>query len=268
MKLNTRVYKKLTGEPYEVQDIDGRLVEFHKMDDSPFLFQYASKGRFAIWASDGVNYKVLIESTYHDAMREFYSEGVNRIWLDFLERIGAINKRINTLFIIPTILFYMVIAFFASAYLQDQIFVVLLVLLGVIIVTNSVQNRIVSKRVREENTKAQDAIRNLIGSAEFDRLIHAQERHYQTYFQFKDKAQGAGDQPAEGTDGENGEALEFEEDLKPYIKNFNRRTPDVPETANEGQEEADAEPLDFEEDLKPFIKGQKAGKGKGDDNDA
>ncbi|MCF7931824.1 MAG: hypothetical protein K9K93_01525 [Acholeplasmataceae bacterium] len=260
MKLNTRVYKKMTGEPFLTQDIDGRVVEFHKMDDSPFLFQYASKGRFAIWASDGSDYKVLIESTYYDAMEAFYSEGVNRIWLNFLERISAINKRINMIFIIPTIIFYAVVAFFASAYFQNQIFVVLLVLLGIIVITNSIQNRVIGKRVKEENTKAQDEIRNLIGAAEFDRLIQNQERHYQTYYEFQQQKQANQDGNQTGdTQGSQGEPLDFEEDLKPFLKPA-KRAPlraNTPEPSEEETVDEAHEPLDFEDDLKPFLKGYK-----------
>ncbi len=63
MKLNSKVYKQLTNEPFEKHEINGKTVEFHYMDDTPFLTQFASRGRFAVWTSDGNDYKVLIEST-------------------------------------------------------------------------------------------------------------------------------------------------------------------------------------------------------------
>ncbi|MFP4187235.1 MAG: hypothetical protein ACLFSU_03585 [Acholeplasmataceae bacterium] len=188
MKLNTKVYKYLADkEPFETQEIDGKKVDFHYMNDTPFLFQYGSKGRFAIWASNGQDYKVLVEKSYYDVMKDFYQRNVNAIWLNFLERISVINRRINLMFIIPTLLIYLVIAFVASLYFQDNLFVVLLILLGTLIVTNVIQNRIIGRRVREQNREAQDAIRKHIGQESFEKLISAQEEHYRTYFNFDEE---------------------------------------------------------------------------------
>ncbi|MFP4177601.1 MAG: hypothetical protein ACLFTZ_02445 [Acholeplasmataceae bacterium] len=188
MKLNTKVYKYLADkEPFETQEIDGKKVDFHYMNDTPFLFQYGSKGRFAIWASNGQDYKVLVEKSYYDVMKDFYQRDVNAIWLNFLERISVINRRINLMFIIPTLLIYLVIAFVASLYFQDNLFVVLLILLGTLIVTNVIQNRIIGRRVREQNREAQDAIRKHIGQESFEKLISAQEEHYRTYFNFDEE---------------------------------------------------------------------------------
>lgn len=53
MKLNAKIYKQLTNEPFDSQQINGKTVEFHYMDNSPFLAQFASRGRFAVWTSDG-----------------------------------------------------------------------------------------------------------------------------------------------------------------------------------------------------------------------
>ena len=59
MKLNPKIFKQLTAEPFETQIVDGKKVEFHYMNDTPFLFQYASRGRFAVWTSDGKDYNIL-----------------------------------------------------------------------------------------------------------------------------------------------------------------------------------------------------------------
>lgn len=186
MKLNAKVYRNLTGEPFDTQVINGKQVEFHYMDDTPYLVTYASRGRFAIWASDGINYKVLIESKYHQAMNEFYQENVNEIWLDFLERIGQISRKVNLLFIVPTLLLYIVVAIVASILFEGQMLQVLLGVLVLIIVSNMIQNRVVGKKVRLENQAAQDRIRALLGPAEFDRLIMAQQEHYDNYFKFEE----------------------------------------------------------------------------------
>jgi hypothetical protein len=184
MKLNARIYKNLTGEPFLKQEINNKIVEFHYMNDTPFLFQFASKARFAVWASDGVNYKVLIESKYYEAMKPFYEKEINEIWINFLQRVSGINKKINMMFLIPMLFLYAIIAFVASVYFEGYMLQILLGLLGVIIISNMVQNRIVTKRVRQENLDTQNQIRTFIGDVEFEKLIQAQQEHYQAYFKF------------------------------------------------------------------------------------
>jgi hypothetical protein len=68
MKLNPKIYKQLTQEPFDTQEINGKIVEFHYLNDTPYLFQFASKGRFAIWTSDGNNFKVLVEKRYYEML--------------------------------------------------------------------------------------------------------------------------------------------------------------------------------------------------------
>ena len=47
--MQNKIFKALTGEPAVVQQIDGRQVEIHYMNDTPFLAQFAGRGRFAEW---------------------------------------------------------------------------------------------------------------------------------------------------------------------------------------------------------------------------
>jgi hypothetical protein len=54
-----------------------------------------------------------------------------------------------------------------------------------VVLSNMLQGRMVNKKVREENLKAQDLIRQQIGNERFESLIKAQEDHYQEYFKFQ-----------------------------------------------------------------------------------
>lgn len=184
MKLNAKIYRQLTNEPFESQQINGKTVEFHYMDDSPFLAQFASRGRFAVWTSDGNNYKVLIESTYYEALKPFYEYDVNVIWLTFLEKISTLSRKINRMFIIPTLLIYAVGAILAIVFFQDQTLPILLGLVILVVVSNMVQSRMVNKKVKEENESTQDKIRGHLGQETFDNLVTSQEEHYQAYFKF------------------------------------------------------------------------------------
>lgn len=187
MKLNPKIYKQLTAEPFETQDVDGKTIEFHYMNDTPYLYQYASKGRFAVWTSDGFNYKVLIEKTYYEALHDFYQYEVNKIWLNFLERVGGISSKINRLFIIPTMLIYVAVATMAYFYFPELTLQILLGMIVLVVVSNIFQSRLVNKKVKNENIAAQDKIRALIGTDDFDQLVKAQEKHYQEYFKFEEE---------------------------------------------------------------------------------
>ena len=187
MKLNYKVYRQLTNEPFLTQEIDGKVIEFHYMNDTPFLFQYASRGRFAIWTSDGMNYKVLIEQKYYEALEDFYKPEINKIWLGFLEGVSGLSKKINMLFIIPTLVLYVVIAGLATFLFKEYTLQILLGMIVLVVISNMFQGRLVNKKVREENLKAQDLIRSQMGNENFDSLIKAQEDHYQEYFKFSEE---------------------------------------------------------------------------------
>lgn len=196
MKLNAKVYNQLTGEPFDTQVIDGKIVEFHYMNETPFLFQYASKGRFAIWTSDGKNYRVLIEKKYYGYLKDFYQPEVNAIWLQFLEKVSGISKKVNMWFIIPTLVLYAIVAFIATVFFPDQMLSILLGLIVLVVISNMVQGRVVNKRVRDENLGAQNKIREFLGNDEFDQLIKSQEVHYQEYFKFEEEVSAETDEPA------------------------------------------------------------------------
>lgn len=187
MKLNPKIYNQLTNEPFEVQEVNGKRVEFHYMDDTPYLFQYASRGRFAIWTSNGTDFKVLIESKYHEALRDFYTEEVNAIWLGFLTKVSLLSRKMNLMFLIPTVIIYIAAGFFATLYMQDSIWTVLILLIVVVVFSNIIQSRLINKRVRLENNLAQDQIRQSMGNEKFNNLVDAQEQHYKEYFKFDDE---------------------------------------------------------------------------------
>ncbi len=187
MKLNPKIYKKLTAEPFDKQVVDGKNIEFHYMNDTPFLLQYASRGRFAVWTSDGQDYKVLIEKAYYEALQDFYQFGVNKIWLNFLERISTVSSKVNRWFIIPTIILYIVVAGIAYRFFPQYTLQILLGLIVLVVISNIFQSRLVNKKVKQENIDAQDKIRTLIGIEDFDQLVKAQEEHYQAYFKFEEE---------------------------------------------------------------------------------
>jgi hypothetical protein len=187
MKLNQKIYKNLTGEPFLVQDIDGQKVSFYDMNETPYLTQYAGRGKFAIWTTNGGDdYKVLIERSYYEALKPFYEYNVNKIWLNFLTSASSITRKINLWFLVPTMSLYVIIAALATIFLPNYVLQVLLGLIVVVFVSNIVQTRLTSKKIKEANFNAQDQIKEALGVVEFESLIQAQEEHYKAYFKFED----------------------------------------------------------------------------------
>lgn len=181
MKLNKKLFMQLNSEPVSTQEIDGRVLSFYHMDEA-MVQRYASKGRFALWTSDGKDYKVLLEPTYHEAMTAFYAENVNKIWIDFLEHIGQKNRKTNLKFMIPLMIFYVSAALVSSIFFQDQLMTFLLMMLAVVFISNMFQNRIIRKQIQDENIATQNKIKEALGEKAFEALVLAQENHYKTYF--------------------------------------------------------------------------------------
>ncbi len=203
MKLNPKVFRALTGEPVAVQEIDGTRVEFHYMDDTPYLSQYAARGRFAIWTSEGKDtYRVLIESTYYETMKPFYEQGVNKIWLGFLEKVGTMSRKTNLMFLIPTMVAYAIAVTLFSIFWPEQMMILLLIMLGGVIVTNMIQSRYINNKVKEENGATQFAIKAFIGEDEFNELVKKQEDFYAAYFKTEEP------EAEVSTEGEEPEVIE------------------------------------------------------------
>lgn len=183
MKLNPRVFRKIITQPFETQQLGPRTVEFHSMNESLFLETYGKRGRFAVWTAEKNVYRVLIETSYYEAMKDFYQENINTIWIDFLERVTQKNKKINLMFIIPLMVTYLLAAIISSLYFPNDVFTVLLGILVVVFISNMFQNRLIRKSVADENIATQNLIRETMGEYKFNRLVEAQERHYKAYFQ-------------------------------------------------------------------------------------
>mgnify|MGYP001291713639 CR=1 FL=1 len=189
MKLNPKIYAALTQEPIERQEVEGRIVEIHYMNETPYLFQFASKGRFAVWTSDGINFKVLIEKKYHEMLGDFYSPEVNAIWLSFMTRVGAINRSMSKWFTYPLLALYLVIAIVGTLFFPGNTTEVLIALVVVMILSRFAQGRFFNRKVMHENRKAQDQIADLLGEDKYAAIVKAQQEHINEYFKFEEENQ-------------------------------------------------------------------------------
>jgi len=187
MKLNPKIYAQLTQEPFDTQEINGKIVEFHYLNNTPYLFQFASKGRFAIWTSDGNNFKVLVEKRYYELLSDFYLPEVNTIWLNFLSKVGALSKKVNNWFMIPSMVTYVVVAGLATWLFPDYTMEILIGMVVLVIIGNIFQGRYLNQKVAQENKNTQDEIRDYLGIERFNKLVDNQAVHYQEYFKFEEE---------------------------------------------------------------------------------
>jgi hypothetical protein len=187
MKLNPKIYAQLTHEPFATQEINGKIVEFHYLNDTPYLFQFASKGRFAVWTSDGNNFKVLVEKRYYELLSDFYLPEVNTIWLNFLSKVGALSNKVNKWFMIPSLIMYVVVAGLATWLFPDFTMEILIGMIVLVIIGNIFQGRYLNQKVAQENQNTQDEIRDYLGVERFNALVENQSIHYQEYFKFEEE---------------------------------------------------------------------------------
>jgi len=187
MKLNPKIYAQLTHEPFATQKINGKIVEFHYLNDTPYLFQFASKGRFAIWTSDGNNFKVLVEKRYYELLSDFYLPEVNTIWLNFLSKVGTLSNKVNKWFMIPSLIMYVVVAGLATWLFPDFTMEILIGMIVLVIIGNIFQGRYLNQKVAQENQNTQDEIRDYLGVERFNALVENQSKHYQEYFKFEEE---------------------------------------------------------------------------------
>ena len=132
--------------------------------------------------NDVRNYKVLIESKYYEALKPFYEQGVNKIWLSFLTNVGNMSRKTNLIFLIPTMALYVILVTLFSIFWQEQMMILLIALLAGVILTNMTQSRYINKKVKEENGATQQAIKDYIGEEKFEELVKNQEVFYAEYF--------------------------------------------------------------------------------------
>jgi ABC-type multidrug transport system fused ATPase/permease subunit len=182
MKLNQKLFNQIVSEPYETQTFDNKVIEIHFMNDTPFLEKYASKARFSLWSSNGNTYKLLLEKSYYEHMKAFYSVEVNTIWLQFLENVTTTNKKISFSFLFPILALYIIVAFISTVYFQDQIALFFLVVIAIVFFSNTIQNKKIKQNIATQNEKTQVLIKEALGEKAYTQLVLSQETHYKSFF--------------------------------------------------------------------------------------
>lgn len=186
MKINNRVYKRLTNEPFKVQEINGRRVEFHYMNDTQFLQQFVPRGRFYVWTSNGEDYKLLIEKGYYEKVDYFFEKEINEVWITFLVDVSELNSKMSRTYLFTSLGISLLIILAFSFFLRDQLTIGIIVALVVTLVGNMIHSNKVNKAVREKNLNAQHTIKEILGEENFNNFIKDQDEYMRDYFKFEE----------------------------------------------------------------------------------
>lgn len=239
MKLNERVFEVLSGEPVEVQNLDGHEVKIYILDDYPdVLNEFVNKGKFAVWSCvDGVNYKLAIEKGYYDELRELYSDKVNNTWLQFWDECEKISSTFSKKIVLPATAVIIVIFVVLMALSSKMGKVGTYLTLGLAIVyvlVILILRKLTTNKINIANQNALAIIKKDLGEDHFNDLLERQRNYIDAYYD----ALSAKEETANAEDDSQAEAVD-----EAYEKNET-------ETSNESEEVADAEVVETSEESK------------------
>lgn len=191
MKINANIYNSIISEPFDVQELDGGVkVELHSLNQNETLFnQYAPKAKFAIWTcADSKNYRLLIEDLYYQHVRELYGKRVNQCMINFWDDVEKERGKVIKFFFIPVIAVVVIVSIvlmvlsFTNVLNETGQWIGMGALLVAFVICNTVINRKIDGIISKHNDIAVNKIKNIVGHKRFEELQHAQQTHYDEFF--------------------------------------------------------------------------------------
>src|SRR5690554_2536409 len=189
MKMLPRDYAKAVGTPFRVEKYKDATLEMYYLNDRNDFHKFAQRGRFSVWTSDGVNYRLFVEKGYYEAVPDLYKNEVNDIWLDFTNSIYAAQRKMSRTYMTVSMIVLLVVlgvSMLLNQFIPEQannIFLAAMVVLfiGLFVSSNRQQKRL-RTLVSEETKNATQLIKDTLGEASFQNILDAQEAYYQKYF--------------------------------------------------------------------------------------
>lgn len=188
MKLNERVFEVLSGEPVEVQNLDGHGVKIYILDDYPdVLNEFVNKGKFAVWSCvDGTNYKLAIEKGYYDELRELYSDKVNDTWLKFWDECEKISSTFSKKIVLPAtavIIVIFVVLMAISNKMPGKLGTYLTLGLAIVyVLVILILRKLTTNKINIANQNALAVIKKNLGEAHFNDLLERQRNYIDAYY--------------------------------------------------------------------------------------
>lgn len=184
MKLNQRMYRNIFTEPFMVQEIDGKKVAFHYLNDTPYFNQAIMQGRFATWTSDGNDFKILVEKGYYEVSKEFYTEEINAIWINFFTNAGAANKRLLKVLFLPVVAVFiaLLVVFMVVSVLKNYSTYVAIVGMVGLLFLNFYQSSTLKKKYEELTDETHAKIHDVLGEDGVESLVDRQEAYRKKFY--------------------------------------------------------------------------------------
>lgn len=194
MKMLPKDYAKAVGTPFRVEKYNDATLEMYYLNDRSDFHKFASRGRFSVWTSDGVNYRLFVEKGYYESVTDLYTNEVNTIWLDFTNTIYAQQRKMSRMYMMVSMI-VLLIVLGASIGLQqiisdqaDNVFLAAMVVLFIgLFVSSNRQQKKLRTLVSDENKKATQLIKDTLGETRFQGILEGQEKYYEAYYKSDDE---------------------------------------------------------------------------------
>lgn len=192
MKILPKIYRAAVGEPFRVETYNGKKIEFFRLEDTQYLIRYASKGRFAVWTSNGEDFRVFVETGYYEECEELYQNEINEIWIDYTHFVYQTQKKTGRKFNLISIL--TMIPIFALTILLSSLEVVddstafiigMVVVFAAVFFITSKQQKKLTTEVRGANQEATGKIKSILGPKRFEGLLEKQSNYYYKFMEIE-----------------------------------------------------------------------------------
>lgn len=189
MKMFVKEYNQTTSEPFRVEKYKDTKLEMHYFNDHPSYQKYVQSGRFSIWTSNGVDYRLLIEKGYYEKVTALYDNEINDIWLDYTNVVYESQRKMSRKYMYISLAALVAItgvSLLIQTFVEkagDNVFLISMILLFVVLFGSShFQQKALKELVRVENEKTSLAIRDAMGKEKFNEILKGQEEYYQEFF--------------------------------------------------------------------------------------
>lgn len=183
MKYNEKQFYQSVTEPFEVQEMeDGSKVSLHYMNDEPFFMDNINKGSFSVWScGDAKNYKIFIEKGDYEVTKDLFTQDINQIWLNFLNKIDKMKRKYVLFIMLPLVLVILAGLILLSILFPNKAWI-LVVALVVVIVFSLVPSALLSRKMQIENVKAAAEVREKVGVEKFKQIVEDQDKYMEKFY--------------------------------------------------------------------------------------
>ena len=188
-KIHPKIYNGATGEPFRTEKYQDATIEFYYYDDNALANKFLGNSRFYVWTCNGLDYRLFVERGYYEAVgKDLFSNALNEIQLDFSTLVYNEQARTQKRYLFTSLA--IMIPGLALAFGLSMIEQLgqwgFLIPLGIVLIGMYVISGRSNKRLRllvgEENAKASERIKGVLGEQRFEDLLSAQAQYAKDFF--------------------------------------------------------------------------------------